>query len=88
MLNAPQITQVPKFELHLFMLRHKYHFLDLHLVEDIISLNCLTQWHELVRHETTRNISKDSFQDYNVLELTLVSAAFSSTSPKLRGRYS
>jgi hypothetical protein len=34
------------------MLWYKHNFLHLHLVEDIVSFNCLAQGHKLIRHET------------------------------------
>ncbi len=35
------------------MFWYKNNFLDLHLVEDIITFNGLTQWHKLVGHEAS-----------------------------------
>ena len=40
------------------MLWYKHNFLYLHIVEDIISFDRLTQWHELIRHETTSHSSQ------------------------------
>jgi hypothetical protein len=46
--NIEQIL-VPR----LLMFWHEHNFLNLHLVEDIVAFDCLTQWHELIRHEAS-----------------------------------